>query len=222
MVWVLLAFAVFAAFVVLEVTGKLRGPGVPIGVLVALLLGEGIRERTAARSPQGEPESTKLESNTSTEPAPALVVPQTWGFPRAERRIGWVLVGMGPLASSIGLLAVFSAPSRYWWAAAPVAITGGLIAAYGYLGWIVPSVEATERGIAIRNPIGHREIPWSDVVDVSTSIWGLRISLADGSTSVAWAVQKSNWSIWNNRRTRADHVAETLTKESRRRRAAVP
>jgi hypothetical protein len=147
------------------------------------------------------------------------VRPTIWRVSRAGRMAGWALVGVGVLGGAIGLFAVFTASSQYWWAAAPVTIGLALVAAYGYRGGVVPSIEATEQEINIRNPLGRRKIPWSDVVEVSPSAWGLRITLRDGTSPVGWAVQKSNWSIWNNRRTRADNVAQILTREAHRRKA---
>jgi hypothetical protein len=217
-VWVLLALAVFAIGIWLIVTDRYAGPGVPIGIAGALLLSQGVKRRTAARSSQDEGGSTQAP-DSFPELELSSVRPTIWRVSRAGRMAGWALVGVGVLGGAIGLFAVFTASSQYWWAAAPVTIGLALVAAYGYRGGVVPSIEATEQEINIRNPLGRRKIPWSDVVEVSPSAWGLRITLRDGTSPVGWAVQKSNWSIWNNRRTRADNVAQILTREAHRRKA---
>src|SRR5438128_4657326 len=209
-------------------TGKYLGPGVPIGVLAVIFLREGVLMRARARSAdiarnaatvaREAPAGVGTAAERPDEFGGRLTVPKEWRVSRAGRFAGWLFVLGSVVGAVIGLFTVFTMSARHWWTALPVAGACALVALCAYRGAVAPSLGAEQDGIVVRNPLGVTELPWALVAEISPSAWGIRIRRTDGRTLIAWAVQKSNWSIWANRWTPADEVVRSLTKEALRRR----
>lgn len=151
-----------------------------------------------------------------------LTTPKEWRVSAPGRLVGWFLVLVSAVGGVIGLLAVFTLPIGHWWVAAPLAGVCVLVALCAYRGAVTPSLVAGGDGIVVHNPLRRTELPWAMVAEISPSAAGVRIRRTDGRTLTAWAVQKSNWSIWTNRWTRADEVAKDLREEVLQRHSAIP
>lgn len=77
--------------------------------------------------------------------------------------------------------------------------------------WVHRSrVVCSAEGLEVVGLWSRRWIEWSRVCSASPGYWGVEVSLSDGSTVVAGAVQKANVSVWLGRRTRADEVADFI------------
>ena len=91
-----------------------------------------------------------------------------------------------------------------------------LVIAAGVVGcwWIAahPRLTAAPDGITVRNRFDSVTIPWGDIAELTPGAWGMAITRKSGSTVNAEAVQKTNVDIVKKTRTRADAIAEYLTK----------
>ena len=77
-----------------------------------------------------------------------------------------------------------------------------------------PRIVATFTGIEIRNALKTHFVPWRDFASCKTSYRGLTIVRRSGGYVWAFAVQKSNLSVWRHLRTRADDIAEYLARRA--------
>ncbi|MEU9021341.1 PH domain-containing protein [Actinomadura sp. NPDC048394] len=68
--------------------------------------------------------------------------------------------------------------------------------------------------VVVRNPLWTQRVRLGEIAAVEPGYSGLRITTTDGRTVTAWAVQKSNWSTWRGRRTRADEVAAAIVRSA--------
>ena len=91
-----------------------------------------------------------------------------------------------------------------------------ILCAVGCWRWgLHPRIIATFTGIEIRNALTTHFIPWRDFVSCKTSYRGLTIVRRGGGRVFAFAVQKSNLSVWRHLRTRADDIAEYLARRAK-------
>lgn len=103
----------------------------------------------------------------------------------------------------------------------PVWLLIGLIAAGPFVAVVVltilrPRIEAQPDGLKITNPMSTYIVRWDELRDVTPSYWGIQIELSDGRLITAFAAQKSNWSSWRHRTTRADDIAAELLRRAGR------
>ncbi len=73
-----------------------------------------------------------------------------------------------------------------------------------------PRIELDDRIIRIVNPFASHVLRLNEVVAIEPSYSGLEIRSADGGKTTAWAVQRSNYSLFVGRRTRSDRVADEI------------
>ena len=71
-------------------------------------------------------------------------------------------------------------------------------------------VEVRPDALIIATTFSKHRIEWSEVVDAAAGYAGVTVVLRSGTTRVAGAVQKSNFSTWTNRRTRADVLCDLI------------
>jgi hypothetical protein len=103
----------------------------------------------------------------------------------------------------------------------PVWLLIGLIAAGPFVAIVLlmtlrPRIEAQSDGLRITNPLRTYSVRWDEVRDITPGYWGLQIELSDGRLITAFAAQKSNWSSWRHRSTRADDIAAELLRRAGR------
>jgi Bacterial PH domain len=68
--------------------------------------------------------------------------------------------------------------------------------------------------VVVRNPLWTQRVRLAEIASVEPGYSGLQITTAEGRTVTAWAVQKSNWSAWRGRRTRADEIAAAIVRHA--------
>ena len=127
--------------------------------------------------------------------------------------MGWIVtVGSGVVAGGLlvgGVVQGFTGHA----ASGAALVFGGLLAACGaefvarYT--LVPSIVQHSRHLEVINPWKTHRIPLADVIDARPGYGGIAI-ITGSSTTVAWAVQKSNLAMIRGWRTRADWVAEEI------------
>lgn len=120
-------------------------------------------------------------------------------------RVGWILVFIFWLSIAI----VFSYTEAVS-IAVLMWIASGLLAVFGWRSAFVPYISAAPQELVVQNRFWRRTIPWEDVEAIKPGYYGLLIKRRSNMAVTAWAVQKSNFSVWTKRRTRADDVAEQL------------
>ncbi|MGZ4531157.1 MAG: PH domain-containing protein [Mycobacteriaceae bacterium] len=75
-------------------------------------------------------------------------------------------------------------------------------------GSFCPYIEADVGGLTVRNPLGTRQIGWSEIRHVSPGYSGLVIRLENERSVTAWAVQEANVAAWLRRPTRSKRIAK--------------
>ncbi|HEU5030312.1 MAG TPA: PH domain-containing protein [Spirillospora sp.] len=75
-------------------------------------------------------------------------------------------------------------------------------------------ITIADQCVVVRNPLWTHRVRLGEIAAVEPGYSGLRITTAEGRTVTAWAVQKSNWSAWRGRRTRADEVAAAIVRSA--------
>ena len=73
-----------------------------------------------------------------------------------------------------------------------------------------PRISVTPTAVVIVNPLRRTRVKLDDIANVEPGWGGIAISTIDGATIMAWAVQRSNVSLWLHRKTRADAVAAAI------------
>jgi hypothetical protein len=68
-----------------------------------------------------------------------------------------------------------------------------------------------DEGVRARNILSTTDTPWDQIDTAGAGYWGIAILRVDGPALVAMAVQKSNFSTWIGRETRADRLAAAIT-----------
>lgn len=103
----------------------------------------------------------------------------------------------------------------------PVWLLIGLIAAGPFVALVLlmtlrPRIEAQPEGLRITNPLRTSFVRWDELGEVTPGYWGLQVDLSDGRLINAFAAQKSRWSSWRDRSTRADAIAAELLRRAGR------
>jgi hypothetical protein len=75
-------------------------------------------------------------------------------------------------------------------------------------------VELTDPELVVVSTLSAHHVPWTEIDAAIPSYSGLRIYLKGGGSILAGAVQKSNLSVWFGRRTRADDLADEISRRS--------
>ncbi|NJP91894.1 hypothetical protein HCN51_20930 [Nonomuraea sp. FMUSA5-5] len=73
-----------------------------------------------------------------------------------------------------------------------------------------PAITLTHDQVIVRNPFSAHHLRLTDIATISATPGGIRFLRTDGTTTVAWAVQRSTLARLLGRRTRADLVVEQL------------
>jgi hypothetical protein len=76
-------------------------------------------------------------------------------------------------------------------------------------------VAAAPDQLRVTGVVSVRNLAWDRVVGARAGYYGVTIFLSDGSAVVASAVQKSNAAKWLKQRTRADDVADEISRRAR-------
>jgi hypothetical protein len=87
-------------------------------------------------------------------------------------------------------------------------LVGAALAGWFLFAWR-PEVRLTGRTLVVRNPLKSYRVPLERLESASGGYAGLRLFTLDGRID-AWAVQKTNFSPWLSRTTRADDVAAAI------------
>lgn len=93
-------------------------------------------------------------------------------------------------------------------------ISVGPFAAFVTLQVLRPRIEALPESLIIRNPLRTYVVRWDEIRGVVPGYWGLQVDLSDGTVRTAFAAQKSNWSSWRHRSTRANEVAAEILRRA--------
>ncbi|MEY9969020.1 hypothetical protein ABIA33_007107 [Streptacidiphilus sp. MAP12-16] len=72
------------------------------------------------------------------------------------------------------------------------------------------AIRVTPDAVIISNPFRTRTIAFSSIAAVSPGYYGVTITTRDGAAYTAMAIQKTNLSRWQGRRTRADEVTDAV------------
>jgi len=137
-----------------------------------------------------------------------------WRCSRTALAAGWVaFVCLAATGTVLVVAAIANVATGDW------GLGAGLIAgAAGAVGvavvvWraaIRPRVVLGDTGVEVVNPWTRRMLAWSDVLWADPGYSGVTISSRSGRSVTAWAVQKSNFSTWTKRTTRADHLVKAI------------
>ena len=73
-----------------------------------------------------------------------------------------------------------------------------------------PRIELDDRTICVVNPFASHVLRLDEIVAIEPSYSGLEIRVADGGRTTAWAVQRSNFSLFLGQRSRSDRVADEI------------
>jgi len=92
-----------------------------------------------------------------------------------------------------------------------------ILLVFGWLTWRMGTARLTVVGdtFRIRNIFGSQTVALSDVerFEIGSNAWGISlIPRSSNRTIPVNAIQKSNWAVWMNRRTRADRLAAELNR----------
>src|SRR5689334_10697960 len=157
MVWLALAGVASLGFMLLVFTGHYLGASGPAALLIVLLLREGVVRRAKARAASRPAVPGGLASNAADVPS---IVPHDWRISGGQRVFAWVLVGLGIAGVLFALVGAVFSPVDQWWVSAVIAAVSCVLTLYGYVAGLMPSLSATEAGLAIRNPMGRRLVRW--------------------------------------------------------------
>jgi hypothetical protein len=76
--------------------------------------------------------------------------------------------------------------------------------------YIVPYVALTPDHVVVRGVFARRTVGYGTIRRVLPGLYGVRIETEDQGAVTAWAVQKSKFSEWTHRHTRADDMAAAI------------
>jgi hypothetical protein len=76
--------------------------------------------------------------------------------------------------------------------------------------YIVPYVALTPDRVVVRGVFARRTVGYGAIRRARPGLYGVRIETEDQGTVTAWAVQKSKFSEWTHRHTRADDVVAEI------------
>ncbi|HUE07795.1 MAG TPA: PH domain-containing protein [Acidimicrobiales bacterium] len=76
--------------------------------------------------------------------------------------------------------------------------------------YIVPYVVLTSDRVVVRGVFARRTVGYGAIRQARPGLYGLRIETEDQGAVTVWAVQKSKFSEWTHRHTRADDVVAEI------------
>lgn len=76
--------------------------------------------------------------------------------------------------------------------------------------YLVPYVALTPDRVVVRGVFSRRTVGYGAIRQARTGLYGMRIETEDQGAVTAWAVQKSKFSEWTHRHTRADDVVAEI------------
>ena len=152
------------------------------------------------------PASTTRPTSTPIDVNPRAPDAETWGMSR------WSF-GPGHRVAVTILMAALAA------GAATSAVLGHLVATPVFVVlalfmWRMGGrnyVELRTDELFVRNPVHDWSIPLPSIVSVTPGPLGLSVERTDGSTLLAWAVQKPRTAIARQQRSVADDAADAIT-----------
>ncbi|MGI8806519.1 MAG: PH domain-containing protein [Acidimicrobiales bacterium] len=123
----------------------------------------------------------------------------------------WRQLAAGSVVLAVGGFLIAALFDPTW---LPGLISVGPLASIVVLNVLRPSIEASPDSLRIQNPFRTYVVRWDEIRSVVPGYRGLQIELSDGSVVNAFAAQKSNWSSWRHRSTRADEIAAELLRRA--------
>ena len=127
-----------------------------------------------------------------------------WTFARPHR------IAVSTVTASLAAAAVASAVLGHL-VAAPVFVV------LAFFMWRMGSrnyVALRDDALFVRNPVHDWSIPLTAITGVTPGPLGLSVQRTDGSTLLAWAVQKPRTAIRHGRRAAADDVADAIAAQA--------
>jgi Bacterial PH domain len=130
---------------------------------------------------------------------------EVWRVDEPVRRLAvavtvlFVLIALG--ATAIGLSV---AGSVVMW------VLAVLVVLSVWRWYMVPYVAVTPDCVVVRGVFARRTVDYDAIRLARPGLYGVRIETTDQGTVTAWAVQKSKFSEWTHRRTRADNVVAQI------------
>jgi hypothetical protein len=76
--------------------------------------------------------------------------------------------------------------------------------------YLVPYVALTRDRVVVRGVFARRTVGYGVIREARPGLYGVRIETEDQGVVTAWAVQKSKFSEWTHRHTRADDVVAEI------------
>jgi hypothetical protein len=128
-----------------------------------------------------------------------------WRVDAAVRRVAvgvsllFVLIALG--STAIGLVV---ASAVVMWALAI------LVMVSVWRWYLVPYVALTADRVVVRGVFARRTVGYGAIRRARPGLYGVRIETEDQGAVTAWAVQKSKFSEWTHRHTRADDVVAEI------------
>ena len=132
--------------------------------------------------------------------------------PSPAMRVAALVFGLGSAAFSAWVVAVASEQGAVWVAFAIVFVLVFFIvpAVSGVLWAFRAQVELTPEALVVVTTFSERHFPWEDVRHAEPGYAGITITLGDGGTFLAGAIQKDNLARRLGRRTRADRLTDLI------------
>jgi hypothetical protein len=130
---------------------------------------------------------------------------RVWRVDAAVRRVAvgvsllFVLIALG--STAIGLVV---ASAVVMWALAI------LVMVSVWRWYLVPYVALTADRVVVRGVFAQRTVGYGAIRRARPGLYGVRIETEDQGAVTAWAVQKSKFSEWTHRHTRADDVVAEI------------
>jgi hypothetical protein len=72
------------------------------------------------------------------------------------------------------------------------------------------NIELGADTLTVRNPFNTRVLQLADIVNVESGYSGIEIKLRSGKKRTAWAVQRTNLSLFLGRETRSDRIVAEI------------
>lgn len=145
--------------------------------------------------------------------APPDSRPKVWRTTVWQKAL-WVVVAIASVGLGASIVSI--AASEGAWLEGLALVVAFFVApvAFGLRYAFRARVALTDPELVVITTLSAHHVPWSEVEAAVPTDSGLRIYLKGGHSILAGAVQKSNLSVWLGRRTRADELADEISRRS--------